>query len=166
MTTPHSLSSLDVELHNLRKIAAQPMEQATSLSPPLYWREDVADLEKGHIFRRDWVCAGLAADLPKAGDYLSYSVAGEPIFCIRDRAGSIRTFSNVCRHRMMRLVDGKGRAERITCPYHAWAYDLSGKLVGAGHMKDSMRFDRTKICLPEGSVLISVYLSRIMRVSD
>lgn len=149
LTTTQNLSPLDVELHNLGKIAAQSMEQATGLSPPLYWREDVADLEKGQIFRRDWVCTGLAADLPKAGDYLSYSVANEPVFCMRDRTGSIRTFSNVCRHRMMRLVNGKGRTERITCPYHAWTYDLSGQLIGAGHMKGSMRFDRTKICLPE-----------------
>ena len=50
---------------------------------------------------------------------------------------------------MMRLVDGRGRAKRIVCPYHAWTYDLGGRLIGAPHMKGSAAFDRANICLPE-----------------
>ncbi len=142
------LSPLDDVMRALRETAIRPMEEAISLPPMLYWRDDVAALETERIFRRDWVCAGLAAELPEVGDYLSFSIAGEPIFCIRDPAGAIRSFSNVCRHRMMRLVDGHGRARRIVCPYHAWTYDLGGRLVGAPHMKGSATFDRGTICLP------------------
>ncbi len=140
---------LDLVLHQLGEIASQPLEAATGLPPAIYWRQDVADLEKERIFRHDWVCAGLAADIPRVGDYLTFSIAGEPVFCVRNRKGSVRTFSNVCRHRMMKLVDGQGRALRIVCPYHAWTYDLDGRLIGAGQMKGSASFDKAKICLPE-----------------
>ncbi len=140
---------LDFVLHQLGEIASQPLETATGLPPAIYWRQDVADLEKEQIFRQDWVCAGLAADLPRSGDYLSFSIAGEPVFCVRDRKGSVRTFSNVCRHRMMQLVEGSGHTGRIVCPYHAWTYNLDGRLIGAGQMKWSAGFDKSKICLPE-----------------
>ena len=143
------LSPLDDLLRGLDETAARPMERAVSLPPMLYWQDEVAVLEKERIFRRDWVCAGLAAELAEVGDYLSFSIAGEPIFCVRDAAGAIRTFSNVCRHRLMRLVDGRGRAKRIVCPYHAWTYDVGGRLIGAPHMKGSTVFDSADICLPE-----------------
>ncbi|MGH1480585.1 MAG: aromatic ring-hydroxylating oxygenase subunit alpha, partial [Geminicoccales bacterium] len=140
---------LDAVLSQLGETAERPLDAATSLPPSIYWRKDIADLERERIFRQDWVCAGLAADLPKTGDYLTFSVADEPVFCVRDRNGDIRTFANVCRHRMMRLVDGAGSASRIVCPYHAWTYDLDGRLIGAGQMKSSKNFDKAKICLPE-----------------
>ena len=142
---------LESVLRRLGETAARPMESATGLPPEVYWREDFAALEREKIFRRDWACPGLAADIPEAGDCLTFSAAGEPVFCVRDRRGKIRTFANVCRHRMMRLVqDGGGRlGKRIVCPYHAWTYDLDGRLVGAGHMKDSAGFDKSGICLPE-----------------
>ena len=145
------LPPLDAALRRLGETAARPMESATGLPPEVYWREDVAALETEKIFRRDWACPGLAADIPETGDCLTFSVAGEPVFCVRDRRGEVRTFANVCRHRMMRLVaDGGGRlGKRIVCPYHAWTYDLDGRLVGAGHMKGSAEFDKSGICLPE-----------------
>jgi len=143
------LPPLDIVLGQLSETAARSLEAATSLPPSVYRRQDVADLEKERIFRRDWVCAGLAADIAKTGNYLTFSIAGEPVFCIRDREGNVRTFSNVCRHRMMRLVDGHGHTKRVVCPYHAWTYDLDGRLIGAGQMKGSTAFDKSKICLPE-----------------
>ena len=140
---------LDHLLRQLGEAAARPFESAAGLPPAVYWREDVAALEQERIFRRDWACVGLAAEIPRAGDYVTFSVAGEPVFSVRDRKGEVRTFANICRHRMMRLLDGSGRAERIVCPYHAWSYDLDGRLIGAAHMKGSAGFDKTKLCLPE-----------------
>jgi phenylpropionate dioxygenase-like ring-hydroxylating dioxygenase large terminal subunit len=38
---------------------------------------------------------------------------------------------NVCRHRGAELVgEGTGRANRFSCPYHAWTYDTKGCLIG------------------------------------
>ncbi|MDH3743251.1 MAG: Rieske 2Fe-2S domain-containing protein, partial [Hyphomicrobiales bacterium] len=107
------------------------------------------ELERQRIFASDWVCPGLAADIPDPGDYLTYSVADQPVFCVRGKDGEIRTLSNVCRHRMMLLLEDRGRTKRVVCPYHAWTYDLDGALIGAGHMDKSDGFDKKDHCLPE-----------------
>jgi phenylpropionate dioxygenase-like ring-hydroxylating dioxygenase large terminal subunit len=46
----------------------------------------------------------------------------------------VRVFHNVCRHRAARLLDGpRGHCtRRIICPYHAWSYDLEGRLASVG----------------------------------
>ena len=125
------------------------MAEGISLPPAIYHDDGIEAEEHQHIWTKDWVCPGLAAQIPEPGDYLTYSVGREAIFCIRDGAGEIRTYSNVCRHRMMQLVEGTGQKKRIICPYHAWTYNLDGKLVGAGHMEKSEGFDRSEFCLPE-----------------
>ena len=136
-------------LAHLAETATGSTERATGAHPALYRSEDIAALETERIFRRDWHCPGLAAEIPQPGDYLTFTIAGDPVFCIRDKKGQVRTFSNVCRHRMMRLLDGTGCTSRVVCPYHAWTYDLEGRLIGAGHMQRTEGFDRKAIRLPE-----------------
>ena len=144
-----STPSCEQLLDELRTIASSKLQDASSMPPALYWNEGVAEREDEAIWRQDWVCPGLAAEIPETGDYLTYTIAGEAIFCVRDKKGDIRTYSNVCRHRMMQLVEGQGTKKRIICPYHAWTYGLDGKLIGAGHMEKSSQFDKAKMCLPE-----------------
>jgi len=136
-------------LARLAKSAAGPLDQSTGLAPSLYRSADIAAAEAGAIFRRDWVCPGLAAEIPNTGDYLTFSIAGDPVYSIRDTSGVIRSYSNVCRHRMMQLLKGRGHTSRVVCPYHAWTYDLNGALIGAPHMEHSAGFDKKSICLPE-----------------
>ena len=136
-------------LNHLSKTADGQLIDATGLEPALYWDPSIASLEEENIFRNDWVCPGLAAEIPNSGDYLTYSIAGEAIYCIRDNLGKIRSYSNVCRHRMMQLLEGSGSTSRVVCPYHAWTYDLNGQLIGAGHMERSAGFEKKEICLPE-----------------
>ncbi len=143
------MSTVSDLLAQLADTANGPLERAHGAEPQVYWDEGIAALEEQSIFRRDWMCPGLAAELPNPGDYLTFSIAGDPVYCIRDKSGEIRTYSNVCRHRMMQLLEGRGCTSRVVCPYHAWTYDLSGRLVGAGHMERTEGFDKKAICLPE-----------------
>ena len=145
----NSALSAEKLLAHLGNIASGALEDATGAEPALYWNEDVAAAENSNIFRKDWVCPGLAAEIPNTGDYMTYTVAGEPIYCIRDKSGEVKTYSNVCRHRMMQLLEGRGTTSRVVCPYHAWTYDLNGQLIGAGHMEKSQGFNKKEICLPE-----------------
>jgi Rieske 2Fe-2S family protein len=39
------------------------------------------------------------------------------------------------------VAEGCGNARTFKCPYHGWIYDLTGRLTGAGYMKDSAGFD-------------------------
>ncbi|MGA2080211.1 MAG: aromatic ring-hydroxylating dioxygenase subunit alpha [Holophaga sp.] len=55
---------------------------------------------------------------------------GIPVVAVRGPRG-LEGFVNVCRHRRHEVVSGCGRAARLRCPYHAWTYDLSGRLVKA-----------------------------------
>src|SRR5207253_9734036 len=92
--------------------------------------------ERATLFARARLLAGLSADIPEAGDYLTLSGAGAPVVIVRGHDGVARAMVNTCRHRGARLVEGRGQARRcIVCPYHSWTYDLAGRLTpqpGAG----------------------------------
>ena len=94
-----------------------------------YVCESFLELENNHLFSRSWVFVGFAHQLPCAGDVLPISVAGQPLFILRNQANEISAFHNVCRHRNLQLVDKPSNCGRLLrCPYHSWSYDLNGKL--------------------------------------
>ena len=141
------MSPVAALLGELQRIADAPLEKASALPPGLYTSSEILDHEKREIFARDWSCPGRAADIPDPGNYLTWSIADQPIFVVRNRDGEVKAFSNVCRHRMMVLLEGKGSCRRVVCPYHAWTYDLDGQLIGAPHMGASEGFEKKDIRL-------------------
>lgn len=86
--------------------------------------------EQRAIWRRNWVYVGRLDDLP-CGTMRRVAVAGQNLILCRDGAGRVTAFHNTCRHRGAELcpVDEKPLGRLITCPYHNWAYDTSGRLV-------------------------------------
>lgn len=139
---------LDGLLRRLHDWAALPFEKARALAPEVYLSEDFLRLEQERIFKTEWVCVGRAESIPNPGDYIAYDILDQPIFVVRGADKEIRALSNVCLHRMSRLLDGCGNAKRIVCPYHAWTYALDGKLAHAPHMQDSGAFSKEDYCLP------------------
>ena len=96
------------------------------------------------IFEQSWVCVGRAGALPKPGDYLALRLHNQSIIIVRSEAGGLSAFYNLCRHRGTELVpltqpgSITGRFNRsIVCPYHAWAYELDGKLRSRREMPES-----------------------------
>ncbi|MDT5011997.1 MAG: hypothetical protein QOH57_3614 [Mycobacterium sp.] len=73
---------------------------------------------------------GYASELPKPGTYCTKTVMGRSILMTRAADGSVRAFDNICLHRQSQVAAGCGTARRLSCPYHAWTYDLEGNLVG------------------------------------
>jgi len=136
-------------LDSLQKLAATPLTQATAPPGGLYTSTEIAAREAKNIFARVWICAGRADELPNTGDYMSFDLGEQPIIIIKMRDGRITARANVCRHRMMKLVDGRGNTKKFTCPYHAWTYDLDGHLVAAAHMEQTQCFDKANLRLPE-----------------
>lgn len=137
-------------LSGLAQVADSTLDEAFTVPPAIYSDPEIAALEQERIFKTDWLCPGLAADIPKPGDYITYNLAGQPIYVMRGKDGVIRSYANVCLHRMMTLLQGRGCAERITCPYHGWTYDMEGKVIGAGFMAGrDPEFDKKGYRLPE-----------------
>lgn len=87
------------------------------------------------IWYKEWLFAGPACELPKAGSYTTLQVGAFPVVITRGDDGRVRAFHNVCRHRGQRLcASSNGTNPKLVCPYHQWTYDLTGKLVFARDM--------------------------------
>ncbi|NDV01936.1 aromatic ring-hydroxylating oxygenase subunit alpha [Pseudoroseicyclus tamaricis] len=136
-------------LEELRATLAAPFEEGRAMPKSLYTSPEVLALEQERLFAREWVSAGRASRLAVPGDYLTMEIAGEPVIVLRDREGRLHALSNVCRHRMALLLEGEGNTRTITCPYHAWSYNLDGTLRGAPGMGRNAAFSREGIALPE-----------------
>jgi phenylpropionate dioxygenase-like ring-hydroxylating dioxygenase large terminal subunit len=141
----HAPLSPAAELHANVSV---PFERAFAMPKAVYTSPEFLALEQKHVFAQDWLCAGRAESLPDAGDYLTMEIAGEPVVVLRDRDGAIRAMSNVCRHRMSTLLQGRGKVRAITCPYHAWTYNLDGSLRGAPAMTLNEGFCKEALGLP------------------
>jgi len=126
-----------------------PFEQATAMPPDVYTSEAFLQAEQQEVFAKDWICVGRASVLPDVGDFVTHELAGQPIFVIRDSDGHLRAMSNVCLHRMSTLLEGSGNRRKITCPYHAWTYDLDGALRGAPAMELNTGFCKQNYKLPQ-----------------
>jgi phenylpropionate dioxygenase-like ring-hydroxylating dioxygenase large terminal subunit len=133
----------------LQANAALPFDRARAMPKSVYTSAEFLDLEQRHIFAAEWICAGRAETLTRPGDYLTLDIAGEQVLVLRDRDGGIRAMSNVCRHRMSTLLEGRGHVATITCPYHAWTYNLDGSLRGAPTMEANAAFCRDDLTLPD-----------------
>jgi phenylpropionate dioxygenase-like ring-hydroxylating dioxygenase large terminal subunit len=132
----------------LQQTAALPFERAMAMPPGVYTSELFLAREIDGIFRREWYCVGRASALANPGDYVAVDLAGQPLLVVRGRDGVLRAMSNVCRHRMSTLLTGAGNVRAITCPYHAWTYNLDGTLRGAPEMQGNADFRRQDYCLP------------------
>jgi phenylpropionate dioxygenase-like ring-hydroxylating dioxygenase large terminal subunit len=96
-----------------------------------YTSADVLRLEQEEIFRRAWHYAGPAEWVAEPGDRFPCQAGDAPLVVVRGRDGVLRAFLNVCRHRGSVIVSERGRRETLQCPYHAWTYDLDGRLRSA-----------------------------------
>lgn len=135
-------------VNELFEAASRPFEDARAMPPSVYTRTDFLDREIETIFSKEWICVGRSSGLAKAGDYLTYELAGQPVMVLRDRDGQLRAFSNVCLHRMSTLLEGAGNTRAIVCPYHAWTYGLDGRLRGAPFMTQTTGFCKEDYALP------------------
>ena len=141
-------STVDEVLTSLKKLAATPLEAATAPPKAIYTLPDITAHEMDRIFASEWLCAGRADELPNPGDYMAFECGAQPLIISRGADGALSARSNICRHRMMRLVEGRGNTRKFTCPYHAWTYNLEGQLVGAAYMDRTTCFNKSDIQLP------------------
>lgn len=134
--------------------ASEPSPQPLTGLPAKYFTDAaVFARARERIFFRAWQYACHASQVANFGDYFAFNVCGESLFVMRARDGVLRAFYNVCRHRGHPLLeDGVGKRAAIVCPYHAWSYELDGKLrmapgaeFVAGFAKQNIRLREVKL---------------------
>ncbi|MGI9407643.1 MAG: aromatic ring-hydroxylating oxygenase subunit alpha [Hyphomicrobiaceae bacterium] len=117
------------------KAVMQPVETAHGLPNGFYADPDLYKQENKVVFHDNWACIGFGKDVPEAGDARPVRFLGTPLVMVRDQDGGLRVFQNVCRHRGMILVNEPKKLKGvISCPYHAWCYELNGKLRATPHV--------------------------------
>ncbi|KAG7844548.1 hypothetical protein KL941_003924 [Ogataea angusta] len=111
--------------------------------PASWWTsQKVFDYEKKAIFARSWLFVTHQQRFKKAGDYFSYSFMGWNFFLIKTKAGEIKAFHNVCRHRAYPVVrKQQGSSIVLGCKYHGWSYNTDGLLTKAPHFNEVEGFD-------------------------
>lgn len=112
-----------------------PIEQASGLANQAYADPALFAFEREHVMARTWTAIAFERELPEPGFALPVDLMGLPLLILRNRAGQLSVFHNVCSHRGMLLVREPGVADgSLRCPYHSWRYDLDGNLRGTPHI--------------------------------
>jgi phenylpropionate dioxygenase-like ring-hydroxylating dioxygenase large terminal subunit len=99
------------------------------LPPEAYTSQEWFEREQRELFDRCWGFVAMTDDVPEIGDYLAVQLGTHPIILVRGLDGQLRAFHNLCRHRGMVMLEGKGNVRTgISCLYHHWNYGLNGAL--------------------------------------
>ncbi len=140
--------------------AALPLSRATTLPARAYTSKEFFAWEADHLLRGGWQCVAHESQIPEAGDFLNLDLLGEPLIVVRGKDGAVRALSRVCPHRSMDIMpegfgyeghgigDAKpgepdcGHARLFLCPYHAWTFDLDGRLKACPEMHKADGFAR------------------------
>jgi len=126
-----------------------------SLTREFYTDPEIFERDLQRLLLRHWFCAAHESSVPRAGDFLVVDLGAESVIIVRTSQGEIGALLNVCRHRGSRICSarsGKAPAGRLTCPYHAWSYDLNGRLVVAQQMPEP--FEREQLSLKSLAVRV------------
>jgi glycine betaine catabolism A len=123
----------------------QPLERL-EIGLPASWYSDPAHYQRElEAFWYDrWIVVAREEELPDPDDYRVVQVGTQSIVILRDEHGGLRAFHNTCRHRGSILCtqnEGHFGNSRIVCPYHAWTYDLAGRLIATPRRMETPDFN-------------------------
>jgi glycine betaine catabolism A len=152
-----------MEFWKMSKIKGINQGKGIEITLPSSWYldEDIFKLEREYIFLKEWYCVGREEEWPRAGDHKILDIMGESVILVRNQQGKLNAFYNVCVHRgaqicptntplkedRLPLKGGVINNKLILCPYHAWSYDLDGKLIKAPNMSEDMGFKKEDVHL-------------------
>ena len=148
----------DEELSLLKGKYDEVAVRSHSINTRCYTDSKFLDIERKQIFHRSWQFLCHEEKLSEPGSYVSMSIEGQSVVAIRNRDGELSAFYNVCKHRGHELLFGVGKIKRITCPYHAWTYNLDGALVTAPRSEHLENFNQKEICLDTVQVEVFCHL--------
>ena len=119
------------------------LSEASTIPAPWYVDARITELERQTVFSKTWQLVGRVDQVEKPGQFVTATVAGEPIVVVRGGDGVLRAFFNVCRHHAAAVVtESCGQTSLLHCPYHGWNYGLDGALKGMPEFDGVKNFDR------------------------
>jgi phenylpropionate dioxygenase-like ring-hydroxylating dioxygenase large terminal subunit len=113
-----------------------------------YLNAELLELEYERVILPSWQFVCHQNQVREAGDFATLDLMRDSIIVMRGKDGALRAFQNACRHRGSKLLDGEGSCKhRITCPYHAWSYQLDGRLAAVPSEKTFPGLDKSQLGL-------------------
>ncbi len=117
---------------------------------------EIFRLELERLFRKAWIPVAHESEIPRPGDFITRTLAADPVMITRTRTGDVKVLLNICQHRGMQVcrVDA-GNSKQFRCVYHGWVYGQDGRFLGSPVKKEQMWGDvrdRSELGLPEARV--------------
>ncbi|MHB1583382.1 MAG: aromatic ring-hydroxylating oxygenase subunit alpha [Acidimicrobiales bacterium] len=114
-----------------RRLSALPVPHAIELPDRApkqrYFDPDFYQIEAELLWPRVWQMACRLEEIPSPGDHVEYEILDQSVVVVRTDDLGVTAFENTCRHRGVKLVEGRGTAATgFTCPFHGWCYGLDG----------------------------------------
>jgi phthalate 4,5-dioxygenase len=95
----------------------------------------------GNVFRRYWLPALLAEELPEADcPPVRLKLLGEDLVAFRTTSGRPAVLNTWCPHRNANLFWGRNEEDGLRCVYHGWKFDADGTCVDMPNEPPRSRF--------------------------
>ena len=92
-----------------------------------YYDADFFRLEAERLWSRVWQMACRLEEIPATNDFVEYEILDQSVVVVRTGETEVHAFQNACRHRGVRVVQGRGNCDSgFTCPFHGWCYAADG----------------------------------------
>lgn len=134
------LAAKDLDQKDSTTNLVWPPEGVTRVPFWLFSDPEIYKLEQERIFRGPvWHFLCLELELKDFGDYRTSFIGDTSIIVTKGRDGSINGMVNRCAHKGALVCHKqRGNAKALSCVYHSWTYDLTGKLIGLA-FRDGLR---------------------------